>query len=1005
MLLETIDSPADLRWLDRDQLELLAAEIREFIVQAVSATGGHLGSNLGAVELTLAVHRAFTSPRDIVLWDTGHQAYAHKIVTGRRAAFATLRQSGGLSGYPSRAESAHDWVENSHASTILSYAHGLTAAIERSPAPDRRAVAIIGDGSLTGGMAYEGLNNLGHSGSRVVVVLNDNGRSYAPTVSLLSQSLTRLRSHPGLHAIRSRAEEALRALPAVGPLAYASLQGMYAAVREVVEPRAFFESLGVRYLGPIDGHDVLGLEDTLRDAAEFEGPTVVHVVTQKGRGYRPAECDDEKCLHDAPVFDPAVGPTESARAPKGYTQAFNEAMVEIGDHLPHVVAITAAMPGPTGLLPFQARWPQRFFDVGIAEAHAVTAAAGMAMGGLRPVVAVYATFFSRAFDQANLDVGLHGLPVTFALDRAGITGDDGPSHHGVLDLALCLRIAGMTIFAPSSTAEIGVMLRSALELDGPSAIRYPKGAAREVPHDQVGSGLRARRLMPGDGEVCLLAVGKMVEAAEDAVTLLAVDGLRPTLWDVRLVRPLDPAMIADAARHQVVVTIEDGVREGGAGSFMAQAIADMSLSAAHRAPPVLVLGTPTAYIPHGKPAAIHASLGLDGPGIASAALDALALADAASSGTDLPVRRRGAAAAVRGLCSAVADPPESAGRVDKVLLAAPRSFCAGVEMAIKALAWLVELCPPPVYCYHEIVHNRMVVERFEAAGVVFVQSLDEVPEGATLMLSAHGSAPDVVGEAVAKGGVMVDSVCPLVTKVHHEVKLRASKGYAVIYAGHAGHDEAVATMAVAPSQVHLVETEDDVAALDDFDRPVAVLAQTTLSIDDWQGVLDATRDRFADVWTPGRSDLCFATTNRQAALRQIAVRATTVVVIGSPNSSNANALEAVARRCGTQVVRIDRADDLPSGISGVVGVTAAASTPEEVVRAVIARLNPAEGVEAVITVAEDEYFPPPPALRAMMRAKGLEHLLEGDRERSASVVLEALPAPASSPAVSSQAAS
>lgn len=995
MLLETIESPADLRWLDRDQLELLAAEIREFIVQAVSATGGHLGSNLGAVELTLAVHRAFNSPRDIVLWDTGHQAYAHKIVTGRQAAFATLRQSGGLSGYPSRAESVHDWVENSHASTILSYAHGLTAAIERSSAPDRRAVAVLGDGSLTGGMAYEGLNNLGHSGSRVVVVLNDNGRSYAPTVSHLSQSLTRLRSHPGLHSIRSRVEEALRGLPAVGPLAYASLQGMYAAVREVVEPRAFFESLGVRYLGPIDGHDVLGVEETLRHAAEFEGPTVVHVVTQKGRGYGPAECDDEKCLHDAPVFDPAIGPTESARAPKGYTQAFNEAMVEIGEQFPQVVAITAAMPGPTGLLPFRARWPGRFFDVGIAEAHAVTAAAGMAMGGLRPVVAVYATFFSRAFDQANLDVGLHGLPVTFALDRAGITGDDGPSHHGVLDLALCLRIAGMTIFAPSSTAEIGVMLRSALELDGPAAIRYPKGAAREVPHDQVGSGLRARRLIEGDGVVCLLAVGKMVEAAEYAVTLLAVDGLQPTLWDVRLVRPLDPAMIADAARNQVVVTIEDGVREGGAGSFMAQAIADMALAAAHRAPPVLVLGTPTAYIPQGKPAAIHASMGLDGPGIASAALNALARADAANWGTNPPPRPSEAVAAVRCAPAAMAY-PESAGGVDKVLLAAPRSFCAGVEMAIKALAWLVELCPPPVYCYHEIVHNRTVVERFEAAGVVFVQSLDEVPEGATLMLSAHGAAPNVVRDALAKGGVMVDSVCPLVTKVHHEVKVRATKGYAVVYAGHAGHDEAVATMAVAPSQVHLVETEDDVAALDDFDSPVAVLAQTTLSTDDWQGVLDATRARYAEVWTPDRSDLCFATTNRQAALRQIVERATTVVVIGSPNSSNANALEAVARRSGTEVVRIDRADDLPSGISGVVGVTAAASTPEEVVQAVIARLNPAEGVEAVITVAEDEYFPPPPALRAMMRAKGLEHLLEGDRETSASIVLEALPAAASS---------
>jgi 1-deoxy-D-xylulose-5-phosphate synthase len=627
MLLETIEGPADLRQLDGNQLALLASEIREFIVQAVSVTGGHLGSNLGAVELTLAIHRAFNSPRDVILWDTGHQAYTHKIVTGRRAAFATLRQAGGLSGYPSRSESAHDWVENSHASTILSYAHGLAAAIERSSSPDRTVVAVIGDGSLTGGLAYEGLNNLGHSGSRVVVVLNDNGRSYAPTVSRLSESLTRIRLHPGLKSVRSKLEEALRVLPAVGPLAYSSLQGMYSAIREVVEPPAFFESLGVRYVGPVDGHDIVGLETTLRQAAVSDGPIVIHVLTHKGRGYAPAEDDDEKCLHDAQVFDPAVGPTDAGLL-NGYTQAFNEALLKIGDEFPQVVALTAAMPGPTGLLPFQARWPDRFFDVGIAEAHAVTSAAGMAMGGLRPIVAMYSTFFSRAFDQANLDVGLHGLPVVFALDRAGITGDDGPSHHGVLDMALCLKIPGMTIFAPSSTQEMAVMLRTALDLDGPAAIRYPKGAAREAAAGQVGSGLAARHVMTGDTEVCLLAVGKMVEAAEDAAALLGVDQIQPTVWDVRIVRPLDPAMIADAARHRLVVTIEDGVREGGAGAYIAQAIADFAQSNQQPAPPVVALGTPTTYIPHGKPAAIHAQLGLDGPGIAAATLRARRAANA-----------------------------------------------------------------------------------------------------------------------------------------------------------------------------------------------------------------------------------------------------------------------------------------------------------------------------------------------------------------------------------------
>jgi 1-deoxy-D-xylulose-5-phosphate synthase len=621
MLLESINSPADLRRLEPSLLAPLAEEIREFIVQAVSVTGGHLGSNLGAVELTLAVHRVFSSPRDVILWDTGLQAYVHKILTGRRDLFSTLRQGGGLSGYPSRAESVHDLVENSHASTILSYAHGMAAAIARSDAPERRIVAVIGDGAMTGGMAFEGLNNLGHSGSRVVVVLNDNGRSYAPTASRLSESLTKLRLHPGLRSVRARMEDALREVPKVGGLASRSLQGFYSAVREVIEPPAFFEALGVRYVGPIDGHDTAGMEVALSQASEWDGPIVVHVLTQKGRGYGPAEADDEKCLHDAPVFDPATGPSEGWSNPKGYTQAFNEAMLAVGERRPEVVAITAAMPGSTGLIPFGARWPDRLFDVGIAEQTAVTSAAGMAMGGLRPVVAIYSTFFSRAFDQANLDVGLHGLPVVFALDRAGITGDNGPSHHGVLDLALCLRIPGMTVLAPSSAQEVGVMLETALELSGPAAIRYPSGTARSVPPDQVGVGLSARTVRTGDGSVCILAVGKMLEAAEEAARILAVDGVDATVWDVRVARPLDPRMVTDAGRHGLVVTVEDGVRIGGAGSQIVDALAD--LTEKRTSPPVLVLGIPTSYIPHGNIGSILAQLGLDGPGIAAATAKAL----------------------------------------------------------------------------------------------------------------------------------------------------------------------------------------------------------------------------------------------------------------------------------------------------------------------------------------------------------------------------------------------
>ena len=622
MLLETINGPSDLRRLDYEQLDLLAGEIRQFIVEAVSsANSGHLGSNLGVVEITLALHRVFDSPRDYLLWDTGHQAYVHKIVTGRREMFDTLKQANGLSGYPSQSESVHDWVENSHASTALCYAHGIAAAIKRSNNPTRRVVAIVGDGALTGGMAYEGLNNLGHSGSRVVVVLNDNGRSYAPTVSRLSESLSRLRLHPGVSSARRRVESAVRELPKVGSLAYSSLQGIYSAVREVIEPPVFFETLGVRYVGPLDGHDIAGMEQAFRQAAAYNGPIVVHVLTKKGRGYKPAEDDEEKCLHDAGSFDPAVGPTESSRALTGYTLAFSQAIMQLGESREDLVAITAAMPGPTGLIPFEQRWPDRFFDVGIAEQAAVTSAAGMAMAGLRPVVAVYSTFLSRAFDQLNMDVGLHGLPVVFALDRAGITGDDGPSHHGILDLALCLKIPGVTIFAPSSAQELKAMLATALEMSGPAVVRYPKTAARQVPAQQVGSGLSARLVRRGDGSVCVLAVGKLLEAAEEAAALLSDEGVEVTVWDVRVVRPLDMVMVTDAGNHRFVVTVEDGIRNGGAGNFIADAIAD--LNPGRLSPPVLNLGIPTAYLAHGKPDRILGQLGLDGPGIAASIFKAL----------------------------------------------------------------------------------------------------------------------------------------------------------------------------------------------------------------------------------------------------------------------------------------------------------------------------------------------------------------------------------------------
>ncbi len=647
MILEHIDSPADLRTLTPEELDVLCREIREFIVDAVTHTGGHLGSNLGIVELTLALHRTFDSPRDLLLWDTGHQAYVHKLVTGRRDEFTHLRQEDGLSGYPSRTESEHDWVENSHASTILSYAHGMATAFELQ-GKDRRVVAVIGDGALTGGMAYEALNNLGHSGKRVVIVLNDNGRSYAPTVSQLSLSLTHLRLSPAYVQARQRLRHLLRELPGVGELAYSGVHGLTSALREVVTPHTFFEALGIRYVGPIDGHDIVGVEQALANAAEWEGPIVVHVLTQKGRGYAPAEEDDVQRLHDVKVRAPETPALDGPDAPltahtlelqnaslsiggadiaagapvTTYTHAFTRALLLHAEADPRIVAITAAMPGPTGLLPFEDRYPERFIDVGIAEQHAVTSAAGMAMAGLRPVVAVYSTFFSRAFDQANLDVGLHRLPVVLVLDRAGITGDDGPSHHGVLDLALCLSIPGMTVFAPSSAPEVEAMLATALTLDGPAVIRFPKTPAPPVAPGSEGSGLEARLVRRGDGSVCILAVGKMLGAAEAAARRLDAEGIDVTVWDPRVVSHPDPAMLEDAGRHALVVTLEDGVRQGGAGMYLGDALrASLPIGAC---PPIVHRGVPRAFLAQGKPDRILARLGLDEDGVVRTVRESLA---------------------------------------------------------------------------------------------------------------------------------------------------------------------------------------------------------------------------------------------------------------------------------------------------------------------------------------------------------------------------------------------
>ncbi len=647
MALDRIRNPTDLRELSYPEIDSLADEIRDFIVGAVSETGGHLGSNLGVVELTLALHRVFQSPTDAILWDTGHQAYVHKIVTGRQAQFEQLRQVGGLSGYPSREESEHDYVENSHASTILSYAYGMAVARDAGANPHRHIVAVIGDGSMTGGMAYEALNNIGHGSKRVIIVLNDNGRSYAPTVSNLSASmqshdeqsahpshpsqptftdrvtgklshaLTDIRLNPVYVRRQRRIENYLQSLPLVGNQAGAAMDAFKAGVREFLQPPSFFEALGVRYVGPFDGHNVEEMEHALHNAIQLseDGPILVHMLTQKGRGYSPAEDDNEKHLHDAPIFDPAVGPPKAVST--GYTQAFSEAVIKEAEADDRIVAITAAMPGPTGLIPFQERFPDRFFDVGIAEQHAVTGAAGMAMGGLRPIVAIYSTFLNRAWDQVVYDVALHRLPVVFCLDRSGITGPDGASHHGVYDMALLSKVPGMRVLAPSSAQELAQMLHDAVNLsdEGPVAIRYARGAARQVTEHEVGSGLLARSVVaPDDADVCVVAVGKMLETAEQAAAQLAESGTPVTVWDARCCAPLDPAMIADAARHSRVITIEDGIRAGGIGMSIADEITSIDPSTV-----VEVLGIPTKFVPHDpKSANLHTKFGLDVDGLVAA---------------------------------------------------------------------------------------------------------------------------------------------------------------------------------------------------------------------------------------------------------------------------------------------------------------------------------------------------------------------------------------------------
>jgi 1-deoxy-D-xylulose-5-phosphate synthase len=624
-LLETIRSPRDVQDLRADQLPILAAEIRDFLIPAVSRNGGHLGPNLGVVELTIALHRVFDSPADRILFDTGHQAYVHKLLTGRLAAFDRLRQRGGLSGYPNRAESEHDVIENSHASTSLSYADGLAKAYQLRGEPERCVVAVIGDGALTGGMAWEALNNIaGAPDRRVIIVVNDNGRSYQRTIGGLADHLASVRVSQRYEQVLDYIKTTLSHTPLVGPPLFETLHGIKKGLKDVLQPQVLFEDLGLKYLGPVDGHDEQAVEHALHRARDFGGAVLVHVITKKGAGYPLAEENDEDCLHQvSPAVPRAAAPAAAGPPRRPWTQIFGDELAAIGARRPDVVAITAAMLHPTGLARFASSYPDRVFDVGIAEQHAVTSAAGLAMGGMHPVVAIYSTFLNRAFDQVMMDVALHRLPVTFVLDRAGVTGPDGASHHGMWDGSILQLVPGMAIAVPRDGTRLAELLREAVAVnDGPTALRFPRGNAdADVPAVARLGGMDVLR-EPAEGaatDVLLLGAGPMAGVCLQAAERLADQGIGVTVVDPRWVKPLDEALIGAAGAHRLVVTAEDNGLVGGFGDAVARLLRDHDVQT-----PVKIFGLPQEFLDHGDRGAILADAGLDAQHLARLITEAVA---------------------------------------------------------------------------------------------------------------------------------------------------------------------------------------------------------------------------------------------------------------------------------------------------------------------------------------------------------------------------------------------
>lgn len=611
-MLESIKGPADIKALDRAQLDKLSEEIRQFLIEKVSKTGGHLGPNLGVVELTLAIHRTFDSPRDVVLFDTGHQSYVHKIITGRADSFDGLRQRGGIAGYPNRAESEHDVIENSHASTALSWGDGISYGFSRTGQSDRHVVVVVGDGALTGGMSWEALNNIAATEERnLVIVVNDNERSYSPTIGGLATYLSTLRVTRGYERFLDWGKEFLHRTPVVGTPIYETLHGMKKGIKDIVAPQGMFEDLGLKYMGPIDGHDIAALEKALAKAKEFGAPVLVHAITEKGHGHKPAVADEAEKFHAVGIVDPETG-APLAKSGTSWTKVFSEELVAIGHQRSDIVAITAAMLGPTGLDKFEKAFPDRTIDVGIAEQHAVTSAAGMAFAGLHPVVALYSTFLNRAFDQVLLDVALHKAGVTFVLDRSGITGDDGPSHHGIWDLALTGIVPNMHVGAPRDGTRLREILCEAVAIsDAPSMLRFPKGAVQEdIPAFERRDGIDV--LYRGESaDVLLVSIGAMAAIAVEAASMAYREGVGVTVIDPRWVKPLPVSLVTIAQRYKSVVVLEDGIKHGGIASSISEMFRASGLTT-----PIHSIGIPLEFIEHSKRSEIMNDLGITAQSIA-----------------------------------------------------------------------------------------------------------------------------------------------------------------------------------------------------------------------------------------------------------------------------------------------------------------------------------------------------------------------------------------------------